>query len=345
MIWSTARPHRRQLLGGALILIILTAALLGPVLTPNDPESQFPGLLHAPPMAIHVVDPAGTWRAPFIHGWRRVSQLEQRYEIDPTFAVPLRWFQDGRLVTSSDPRTPLLLLGADAYGRDVFARLLAGARMSIAVALLAAVGALVIGVLIGAWAGDASPSADAALMGTTHFLLLLPATYVALAIRAALPLVLEAGEVFWFLVGIFAVLGSPTIAAGVRHIVRTERTRDYATAATALGAGRARVLAVHLVPAARGFLLVQLTLLVPAFVMAEATLSYVGLGFPETVATWGLMLQEASSVRALGDFPWLLSPAFAMFLVVFGLNLLGGRTTTFSQVRARQATDSPSARR
>jgi peptide/nickel transport system permease protein len=345
MISSLARPFRRQMLGAALIVLILMAALLATALAPNDPDDQFSGLLHAPPTSIRVVDAAGAWRAPFVYGWRRVSQIEQRYEVDSSVIIPLQWFRGGRLLTSTDAQTPLLLLGADGYGRDVFARLLAGARMSIAVASLAAFGALVIGVLIGAWAGDAAPPAEAALMGTTHFLLLLPATYVALALRAALPLVLETRQVFWLLVAIFAVLGSPTIATGVRQIIRSERTRDYALAATALGAGRARVLAVHLVPAARGFLLVQLTVLIPAFVMAEATLSYVGLGFPDTAASWGLMLQEATSVRALGDFPWLLSPALVMFLLVFALNLLAGRSATFSQVSARQATDSPSARR
>jgi peptide/nickel transport system permease protein len=118
------------------------------------------------------------------------------------------------------------------------------------------------------------------------------------------------------------MVGSPFIARGVRGIVRTERGLDYATAAAALGAGHVRLLARHLLPAARGFVLVEITLLVPAFIVAEATLSYVGLGFPDTVASWGTMLQDASSISAFADFPWLLSPAAAMFLVVLGLNLV-----------------------
>jgi peptide/nickel transport system permease protein len=72
---------------------------------------------------------------------------------------------------------------------------------------------------------------------------------------------------------------------------------------------------------------VQLTMLVPAFIIAEATLSFVGLGFPDPMASWGTMLHDASSVRVFADFPWLLSPAAAMFLVVFALNLVLERTT------------------
>src|SRR6185295_7059689 len=94
-------------------------------------------------------------------------------------------------------------------------------------------------------------------------------------------------------------------------------------AAEALGASDLRLLVRHLLPATLGFLAVQITLLVPAFIVAEATLSYVGLGFPDQVASWGTMLHDASTnIRVFADFPWLLSPAAAMFLVVLGLNLV-----------------------
>jgi len=146
--------------------------------------------------------------------------------------------------------------------------------------------------------------------------------YVALALRSVMRLVLPPLEVFMLLTGIFAVVGAPLIARGVRAIVRSEKQLDYSVAAASLGAGHMRQLVRHLLPAARGFIVVELVLLVPAFVVAEATLSYVGLGFPDPVASWGTMLHDASTIRAFADFPWLLSPAAAMFLVVLGLNLV-----------------------
>ena len=152
-------------------------------------------------------------------------------------------------------------------------------------------------------------------------MLVLPTMYVVLALRAVLPLVLAPSTVFALLAGIFAVVGAPFVARGVRGVVRVERRLDYAAAAEALGAGPLRILFRHLLPAARGVMAVQLTTLVPAFIVGEATLSYVGFGFPDDVASWGTMLHEASSIRVLADFPWLLSPAAAMFLVVFGLNV------------------------
>lgn len=217
---------------------------------------------------------------------------------------------------------PLFLIGADSYGRDVFSRLVFGARLSLALALASAVGAVLIGALAGGIAGYSGGFVDDLLMRGSDFVIVLPAMYVALALRSALKLVLPPIDVFALLTAIFAVVGAPFIARGVRAIVRSEKRLEYSVAAMSLGAGHARMLLRHLLPAARGFIGVEITMMVPAFIVAEATLSYVGLGFPDPTASWGTMLHDASSIRAFADFPWLLSPAAAMFLLVLGLNLL-----------------------
>ena len=312
-----------RILGLSLLAVIVAASVAAPVVAPYTEDRAFRGLLNAPPTMPHIRDGNGGWHAPFIYPWTVVSQLEQRYEEDRSAIVPLRWFNGGRLVTSSDDaRMPLLLLGADSYGRDVFSRLLYGGRLSLALAAAAAAGAVLLGGLVGGVAGYGGGMLDDVLMRTSDFIIVLPAMYLALALRSAMKLVLPPAQVFALLTGIFAVVGAPFIARGVRAIVRSENRLDYAVAAASLGAGHARLLFRHLLPAARGFIGVELTMLVPAFIVAEATLSYVGLGFPDPIASWGTMLHDASSIRAFADFPWLLSPAAAMFLLVLGLNLV-----------------------
>jgi peptide/nickel transport system permease protein len=216
---------------------------------------------------------------------------------------------------------PLLLLGADGYGRDIFSRLLYGGRATLGVALIATLGAAWLGMLIGGISASGARWIDAVLSRFSEFVLVLPTIYVALTLRAMMPLILSAEQVFLLLVGIFTLLGWPVVARGVRAIILAERERDYVVAARAAGARPTRVLIHHLLPATNGYVLTQASLLLPAFILAEATMSFVGLGFPPSVATWGTMLKDAENVALIGDAPWTLAPALAIFLVVLGVNV------------------------
>jgi peptide/nickel transport system permease protein len=306
-----------------VLALVALVALAAPVLAPHDPGESYRAFLSAPPMRPHVVSKDGAWRLPFVYPLRLASRLEQRYEVDTTREIPLEFFSGGKLARLADERDgPWLPLGADREGRDVLARLLFGARTSLGVSVLATLAALLLGAMAGGLAGYHGGLVDEGIMRLAEFVLVLPAIYVVLALRAALPLVLPSWAVFSLMTGIFALVGWPWVARAVRAVVATERTRDYTAAAVSLGAGATRVLFGHLLPACRGVLGTQAILLLPGFILAEATLSYVGLGFPDTVPSWGSMLQQASNVSAIADFPWTLAPAAAIFLVTLAANLL-----------------------
>ena len=305
--------------GIVLLSVVIGAAILAPWLAPNDPNRRFSELIYAPPTDVHLFGEAGPI---YIYKPRLVSRLERIFEEDRSRPVALRFFHDGRLISGDvESGAPLLLLGADAFGRDNFSRLLYGGRATLAVALVATLAAAMLGMLIGGISGGAGGWLDAALSRVSEFVLVLPTMYVALALRAVMPLTLSPAQVFALLVGIFTLLGWPIVARGVRAIVLTEREREYVIAARAAGASPSRVLVHHLLPAASGYVLTHASLLLPAFMLAEATMSYVGLGFQGDVATWGTMLSEASNVALLGDAPWTLAPAVPIFLVALGANI------------------------
>ncbi|HEY6507058.1 MAG TPA: ABC transporter permease, partial [Vicinamibacterales bacterium] len=239
-------------LGLAVLALVALATIGAPWLAPNPPDRRFDALLYAPPTAIHLYDEGGL-RAPFVRPLRVVSRLERQFQEAEDGSTPLRWFSAKRLVTADpDAGVPLLLLGADGFGRDTFSRLLHASQVTLALAVVSMLGATLIGALVGAVAGYAGGRLDDLVVRVSEFVLVLPAIYVVLALRAALPLVVPPGTTFVALASIFTLFGWPVMARGVRAIVRSERERDYVQAARAMGAGPLRIVVTHLLPAAAG---------------------------------------------------------------------------------------------
>jgi len=315
---------RAGLLGLAFIGALTVGAS---VIAPHDPGRQFADLSYAPPMRPHIFGDGGRVHRPFIYPLRLVDRLEHTFVEDRTTRVPLEFLSSGTLVTTDESRGPWLLLGGDALGRDIFARMLLGARLSLGVSVAAAVVAIVLGAVLGAIAGYRGGRVDNLLMRAADFVLVLPAIYVVIVLRGTMPLVLTTGTVFWTMTAIPGLAGWPYPARGVRAVVAAERQKEYAEAARAVGAGSLRILLRHLLPAARGFLAVQITLLLPAFILAEATLSFVGFGFAEPTPSWGVMLHEAGQAGTLFEAPWLLAPAAAMVLTILSLHLVSAGTS------------------
>jgi peptide/nickel transport system permease protein len=307
-------------------IVVLAAIGLGaaaaPVLSPHDPIRQFADFENAPPMLPRIFDADGRPARPFVYPLRLVDRLQRRYAEDRTRPTPIRWFGGGTIASIDERSGPWLPLGSDPLGRDVLARLLHGARLSLGVAAIASLGALLIGALVGGTAGFLGGRTDMVLMGIADFVLILPALFLVLALRATLPLVLTVSQVFWSLTALLTIAGWPIAARGVRAIVAAERQKEYAEAAYALGATGARILLRHLLPATLPFLLTTWTLIVPAFILTESTMSLVGLGFPIPSATWGTMMREAWQGGALTDAPWLMAPGVALVSTVLALHLL-----------------------
>jgi peptide/nickel transport system permease protein len=205
--------------GRTLLIGIVFIAVFAPWLASNPPDRQFNTYFYAPPTRVHLF---GRGAGPYFYPLRIVSRLERRFEEVRDHPVRIEWF-NGTLVTSAEEDAPLLLLGADSYGRDIFARLLYGSRASLGLAALATLAAVLFGAAIGGIAGYAGGAVDELLSRFSDFVLVLPAIYVVLALRAVMPLVLPPGQVFTLLAGIFALVGWPVVARGVRGIIASER--------------------------------------------------------------------------------------------------------------------------
>jgi peptide/nickel transport system permease protein len=296
-----------------LIVALVAVGLVAPWLAPYDPEQHHRDFPFAPPMRPHIVH-AGAVHLPFVYPVALSDRLRLRYSEDRSRTQALPWFQD-------DSAGPVFLLGTDSFGRDQLSRLLHGARISLALALASGLGALLVGAIVGGAAAYRGGWIDDVTMRVADFVVTMPLIYVVLLLRGVMPLVLPASTVFVLMAAIFTLVGWPFIARGIRGIIAVEREREYVAAARSLGANHWRIVTRHLLPACAGHLVVQATMLLPAFILAEATLSFAGLGFAQNVPAWGSMLHEAASVTAMTRFPWTLAPAVAIFGLLLAANL------------------------
>ncbi|MCC6161856.1 MAG: ABC transporter permease [Acidobacteria bacterium] len=293
--------------GVALLAIVCTCALAAPWLSTGDVATQYPDYALAGPS---------------------LARRDMVERLPPTYRarderLPLEWFA-GHLVRSADPHEPLLPLGSDTLGRDQWTRLLYGARLSLGLAGVALVASVAIGTLVGLVAGRRAGWTDSALMRLADLFIAWPALYVVLVLRAALPLTLPFGTLFLMMAAVLTLAGWAIVARAVRAVTASERSRESVLAAEAAGASPAWIIRRHLLPASVPVIVTQALLLVPTFILAEATLSFVGLGFAEPAPSWGTMLREASNPFTLRHAPWLLAPAGAIALVTLAVNLISG---------------------
>ena len=197
-----------------------------------------------------------------------------------------------------------------------------------------------IGITLGSLAGWLGGWVDAALMRTTEFVLALPALYLILALRAVLPLEMPYFQTAFIAVSVIALVAWPPMARGVRGILLQLRNAGYVEAARGLGCTRRQIFARHMLPAMLRFISAQAVAAAPVFLLGEVTLSFLGVGFQDSAASWGSMLRGLKDPRVLTDFWWNLAPLFMVFLTLFGLHLIsrqwGETEAPATSGRARQ---------
>jgi len=229
----------------------------------------------------------------------------------------VEWFRGGRLFGTRPP-CGIFLFGTEAFGRDGFSRVLYGGRISMLAGLVATLLALGLGTLAGTLAGYYGGWTDAILMRGGELLLALPWLYLLLAVRAVLPLHIPTTHAFLLVVGIIGSVGWIRPARLIRSIVLGTRERGYVLAAQGFGASGIYVIRRHILPETLGVVVTQATILIPQFILAEVTLSFLGLGISEPVPSWGNMLAEARQYFALVSHGWLLAPVICLIPLILG---------------------------
>ena len=314
----------------AIYLAVLTPGFL----TPYDPTSQNRDAPSRPPTPIHWVTPNGAlhW-VPFVYELSAHTNDSLNEEgLQRTYPVQfllrgapykiLGVFSSDRHLFGVSAPARINLMGTDSYGRDVFSRLIYGGQLSLFTGLFATALTLALGVLLGMLAGFYGSWTDAVIMRAVELFLALPWLYLLLALRALLPLHSDPRTTFLLLIGVIGLIGWARPARIVRGVVLSAKERTYVLAARSFGASDIYLLRRHLLPETRSVVLTQAALLIPQYVLAEVTLSFLGLGVGEPVPSWGNMLAELQQYHVLVSDWWMFFPGVVLSLVFLCFGLL-----------------------
>ena len=300
---------------------------------PYDPVEQDRQSPYLPPMRLHLLDAHGHLHVrPFVYPLRLRENSFDQFEEDTTEPHPVKFFLRGaryrllgflplRMHFFGGENTRIYLLGTDAYGRDQFSRLLFGGQVSLFAGLLGAGVTLFMGLSIGAVAGYYGGWRDSLLMRVAELFLALPWLYLLFALRAFLPLAVSPLEAFFLITAVLGAVGWARPARLVRGVVLSAKERDFVRAARGFGASNGYLLRRHILPETSSVLLTQAAILIPQYVLAEMTLSFLGLGVPEPVPSWGNLLSGLQQYSVLVSYWWMYLPALIM--VPFFLGYLG----------------------
>jgi peptide/nickel transport system permease protein len=324
--------NRAQIIVAVTLLVALHLAIfLAGFIAPHDPTQQNRDFAFAPPIGVHFVDPDGHLHLrPFVYQLASRPEGFNEYQENRERQYPIQFFVQGsqyKIAGVLACRTHLFgvagdgqifLVGTDAYGRDQFSRILYGGQISLAAGVLATGISLFLGLCIGCLAGFYGTWIDDSAMRLVELFLVLPWLYVLLAVRSFLPLHIAPAQTFFLLVAVIGAIGWARPARLVRGIVLSAKNRGYVSASRGFGASDFHVLRRHVLPETYGVLLTQAALLIPQYIVAEVTLSFLGLGLSEPTPSWGDLLATLQQYHVLASYWWMFMPAVAMVIVTLG---------------------------
>jgi peptide/nickel transport system permease protein len=342
LVWWAFKRHHLAMAGLVITAFFYVIAVAPGFFAINDPSQQNARAAYYPPQLIHFVDTAADGSLsirPYIHPYtlkRDPQTLAAVYSEDKTRKSYVRLFGEGyeyrlfglfsttrHLFASENRGQPIFLLGADRLGRCVYSRIMQGAQISLSVGLVGVLLSLSIGILLGGISGYYGGRIDFAVQRVIEFVLSLPSIPIWLALSAALPQDWPATLNYFMITLILSLTGWAQLARVVRGRFLSLRTEEFVTAARLDGASEARVIFRHMLPSFASHIIASVSLAIPAMILAETSLSFLGLGLQPPTISWGVLLREAQNIRSIATAPWLFAPGVAVVIAVIALNFLG----------------------
>ncbi len=341
LIWISFRKHKLAMTGLIIVAAMYLIGAFSEFLAPFDPNlTSAPDIYH-PPQMIHLIDRTDGGFAINPHVKAMVAErdtftLETVFSPDPDQKIYLDFFGKGdpyklwglipmerHFLTTENPDEMFFLFGADRLGRDMLSRTIYGTRVSMSIGLVGVSLSLVLGLILGGISGYFGGRVDMFIQRVVELVISLPTIPIWLGLSAALPQDWSPLTRYFAITVILSLVAWTELARVVRGRFLTLRTEDFVTAARLDGGSRGRVIFRHMMPSMVSHIIASVTLAIPVMIIAETSLSFLGLGLTPPIISWGVLLKEAQNIRSIAQAPWLFVPGGAVCLAVLALNFLG----------------------
>ena len=337
LMWWKLKRHRLAVICGIILALNYGSVLFSEFIAPYNLHTRNTDYIYAPPQSVHLFH-KGEFIGPFVYGRDYeldMDLLKRNYPERKDDVQPLRFFCNGdsyrfwgmfegsfHLVCPPENGT-FFLLGTDRLGRDMFSRITYGARISLTIGIVGIIISFSFGIVLGGLAGYYGGWVDATVQRAIEVIRSFPELPLWMALSAVLPVNWSPILIFFGITVILAMLDWTGLARAVRSKLLALREEDFCTAAELMGAKPSRIIGRHLLPGFMSHLIASATLSIPAMILGETALSFLGLGLRPPVTSWGVLLNESQNINVVALYPWLMFPVVPVILIILAFNFFG----------------------
>ncbi len=339
LIWWRFKKHRAAMYASIVLGLMALAGLFAEIVAPYGPVTRDTSYIEGPPQIPRFCDDNGCSVVPFINGTKTERDpvtLRAVSVPDPEVRNYLGLFVKGEpvkvlgfiptdrhLIGLQNMDAKIHFWGTDDLGRDVFSRTIYATRTSLSIGVIGVLISFVLALIIGGIAGYFSGLIDNIIQRVTEVIRVVPIIPLYMGLAAAMPKEWSTTQVYFAMTLILGLFGWPTLARRIRSQLLSIRNEDYVVAARLAGARPKRIIGQHMLPSFTSFIIVDLVISFPYMILSETALSFVGLGLRPPSVSWGVLLQQAQSVRAIEQTPWLFIPAVFVVVAVLAFTVIG----------------------
>ncbi|MBS1154299.1 MAG: oppC2 [Proteobacteria bacterium] len=337
LMWLRFCKHRLAVAGLLVVVCFYIVAIFAEFLAPFDPEKPNARLVYHPPQGVRLFDEKGfNPHGQFFELTRDPQTLKPAYLPKEGAKVELEFFARGfeynmlgliptdiHFIGPKDKSQMFYLFGADRLGRDMLSRVIYGARFTLSLGLFGVCMSVLLGIFFGGVAGYYGGRIDWIVMRVVEYIISLPTIPIWLALAAALPRDWPPYLQYLSITMVISLIGWTELARVVRGRFLALRGEVFVVAAKLDGCSEFRVIFRHMLPSLASHIIAAVTLAVPFMILAETSLSFLGLGLQPPSISWGVLLKEAQNIRSIAQAPWLFVPGACVVMAVLSLNFMG----------------------